>query len=114
MLLLLSKRCLRFLKALILRWVDGNQDIFSCAERGNNTQLVFAKQREPYHVCKECTGQITALQSTERGHRKGAGQAFDLSVKTVSEKCQLGRQAMEDELIGLDFLRGPCQKHFTH
>lgn len=44
MLLLLSKRCLRFLKALIRGQVDGNQGIFSCAKRGNNTQLI-AQQR---------------------------------------------------------------------
>lgn len=62
---------------------------------------------------KECTGQIMALRSTGRGHSKGAGQGFDLSVQTVSENCQLGSQAMEDELMGLDFLWGPHQKHFT-
>lgn len=45
MLLLLSKRCLRFLKALIRGRVDGNQGIFSCAKRGNNTQLIIAQQR---------------------------------------------------------------------
>ena len=80
MLLLLSKRCLRFLKALIRGRVDGNQGIFSCAKRGNNTQLIIAQQRGLDCVCKECAGQITTLHSTRRGPTKGAGQGFELSL----------------------------------
>lgn len=61
MLLLLSKRCLRFLKALIWGRVDVNQGIFSSAKRGNNTQLIITQQWGLDCVCKECTGQITPL-----------------------------------------------------
>lgn len=82
MLLLLSKRCLRFLKALIRGRVDGNQGIFSCAKRGNNTQLIIAQQRGLDCVYDECTGQITTLHSTRRGPTQGAGQGFELSLYT--------------------------------
>lgn len=112
MLLLLSKRCLRFLKALIQAWVDGNQGIFSCAKRGNNTQLITAQQRGLGCVCKECTGQITTLHSAGRGHKKGAGQGFELLLLKLVLRFVYGEK--EDESMALDFYWSICQKHFTH
>lgn len=43
MLLLLSKRCLRFLKALIQAWSMEIKTYF--AKRANNTQLIITQQR---------------------------------------------------------------------
>lgn len=112
MLLLLSKRCLRFLKALIRGRVDGNQGIFSCAKRGNNTQLIIAQQRGLDCVCKECTGQITTLQQ-ERSHGGGRSRIRALSAQTGSEICLWGEHKRENELMALDFYWSICQKHFT-
>lgn len=117
MLLLLSKRCLRFLKALIQARVDGNQGIFSCAKRGNNTQLIIAQQRGLDCVCKEWTAQIMTLHSAGRGHKKGAGQGFELFLRKLVLRFVYGEEEEEeeeDELMAPDFYGSICRKHFTH
>lgn len=113
MLLLLSKRCLRFLKALIQGQVDGNQDIFSCAKRVNNTQLIIAQQRGLNCVCKSTL--VRLLHSTPPGEVRGRGQVKDLSsLYTNAEICLWGQHKRENELMALDFYCNICQNHFTH
>lgn len=114
MLLLLSKRCLRFLKALIQGRVDGNQGIFSCAKTGNNTQLIIAQQRGLNSVCEECGGQITALHQ-ERSQEGGRSRIWDLSLSLhthkLAQSCLQGEHEEESELMALDFYWSICQKH---
>lgn len=96
MLLLLSKRCLRFLKALIRGRIDGNQGIFSRAKRGNNTQLIIAQQRGLDCVCKEWSDYYTPLHQ-ERSHERGRSRIWGLYTHWLW-KLAMGR-AEEGEWV---------------
>lgn len=123
MLLLLSKRCLRFLKALIQAWSMEIKTYF--AKRANNTQLIITQQRGLPGASYLRRSALVRLphSTTARSVRVKMtwGQGFKCSLSKLCrrfvweverEEEERGGERMQGDGTGL-YASG-CQKHFTH